>query len=169
MTFWPLIRLLPKETHFRFVSLAPIAAALSGLLVLASCASFVIIGLNLGIDFKGGTLIEVTTPGPAPLGQLRAALNGYTGGFADGFQKSGRSPAEVPPNWPEEVQEAQKDYAAKLDRMIVCCEVLEEVEETEGLDAETIQNARDNALFATAEHQRTLDVLLAAVWRSAQQ
>ena len=82
---------------------------------------------------------------------------------------SGRSPAEVPPNWPEEVQEAQKDYAAKLDRMIVCCEVLEEVEETEGLDAETIQNARDNALFATAEHQRTLDVLLAAVWRSAQQ
>jgi hypothetical protein len=85
------------------------------------------------------------------------------------YSVSGRSPAEVPPNWPDDVQEAQKDYAAKLDRMIVCCEVLEEVEETEGLDAETIQNARDNALFATAEHQRTLDALCAAVWRSAQQ
>ena len=96
-------------------------------------------------------------------------LSAHASRLADVLESfAGRSPAEVPPNWPEEVQEAQKDYAAKLDRMIVCCEVLEEVEETEGLDAETIQNARDNALFATAEHQRTLDVLLAAVWRSAQ-
>ena len=28
---WPLIRLLPKETHFKFVSLAPYAAVLSPL------------------------------------------------------------------------------------------------------------------------------------------
>ena len=72
--FWPLIRLLPKETHFKFVSFAPIAAVLSGLAVAASILSFVFVGLNLGTDFKGGTLIEVLTPGPAPLGQLRADL-----------------------------------------------------------------------------------------------
>jgi preprotein translocase subunit SecF len=71
---WPLIRLLPKETHFKFVSLAPFAAALSILAVAASCVSFFTIGLNLGTDFKGGTLIEVVTPGPAPLSQLRASL-----------------------------------------------------------------------------------------------
>jgi preprotein translocase subunit SecF len=71
---WPLIRNLPKETHFKFVSLAPFAAGLSALCVLASVFSFVTYGLNLGIDFKGGTLMEVQTPGPAPLGQLRAAL-----------------------------------------------------------------------------------------------
>jgi len=29
MMYWPLIRLLPKETHFKFVSFAPIAAVLS--------------------------------------------------------------------------------------------------------------------------------------------
>lgn len=73
--FWPLIRLLPKETHFNFVSLAPFAAALSALAVLGSIASFATIGLNLGTDFKGGTLIEVVTPGPAPLTQLRASLS----------------------------------------------------------------------------------------------
>jgi preprotein translocase subunit SecF len=71
---WPLIRLLPKETHFKFVSLAPFAAGVSALCVLAACASFFITGLNLGIDFKGGTLMEIQTRGPAPLGQLRAAL-----------------------------------------------------------------------------------------------
>ena len=116
--------------------------------------------------FSREELAKIIKPLLSPASDPRSADRLADAILAQGF--SGRSPAEVPPNWPEEVQEAQKDYAAKLDRMIVCCEVLEEVEETEGLDAETIQNARDNALFATAEHQRTLDVLLAAVWRSAQ-
>ncbi|MDR3511281.1 MAG: protein translocase subunit SecF [Caulobacteraceae bacterium] len=74
--YWPLIRLLPKETHFKFVSLAPFAAALSIIAVIAACVSFFTVGLNLGTDFKGGTLIEVLTPGPAPLSQLRETLNG---------------------------------------------------------------------------------------------
>src|ERR1700742_2193275 len=72
--FWPLIRLLPKETHFKFVSLAPFAAILAAIAVAASVFSFFTVGLNFGTDFKGGTLIEVVTPGPAPLGPLRASL-----------------------------------------------------------------------------------------------
>src|SRR5579862_8413504 len=72
--YWPLIRLLPKETHFRFVSFAPYAAALSALCVVASIVSFAVIGLNFGTDFRGGTQIAIQTPGPAPLGQLRVAL-----------------------------------------------------------------------------------------------
>ena len=72
--FWPLIRLLPKETHFRFVRYAPIAAVLSAIAVAASVACFVFVGLNFGTDFRGGTQIAVQTVGPAPLGELRAAL-----------------------------------------------------------------------------------------------
>jgi preprotein translocase subunit SecF len=71
---WPLIRLLPSETHFRFVRYAPYAAVLSAILVLIACGSFVFNGLNFGTDFRGGTQIEIQTPGPAPLSQLRAAL-----------------------------------------------------------------------------------------------
>ena len=74
MTFWPLIRLLPRETHFKFVSLAPFAAGLSALAVLASCVSLATLGLNLGVDFKGGTSLEVRTPGPAPLATIRADM-----------------------------------------------------------------------------------------------
>ena len=71
---WPLSRLLPHDTTFDFVKWAPIAAVLSALLIVGSVASFAIQGLNLSIDFTGGAQVEVTTPGPAPLGVLRATM-----------------------------------------------------------------------------------------------
>ena len=71
---WPLSRFLPHDTTFDFVRWAPVAAALSALLILGSIASFAVQGLNLGIDFTGGTQVEVSTAGPAPLAQLRAAM-----------------------------------------------------------------------------------------------
>ena len=43
---WPLIRLLPSETHFRFVRYAPYAAVRSAILVLIACGSFVFNGLD---------------------------------------------------------------------------------------------------------------------------
>src|SRR6185312_15031211 len=71
---WPLIRFLPSHTHIDFVRLAPFAAILSAIAILASCGSFFMQGLNLGIDFSGGTEIEVTMPTTAPIGQLRSAM-----------------------------------------------------------------------------------------------
>ena len=56
MHYWPLIRLLPRETHFKFVSFAPIAAVLSGIAVLASVASLVVFGLNLGVGHPGAAV-----------------------------------------------------------------------------------------------------------------
>src|ERR1700679_267929 len=74
MHFWPLIRILPRETHFKFVSLAPFAAVVSAIAVVASLVSLATLGLNLGVDFKGGTTLEIHTPGPANLPALRAQM-----------------------------------------------------------------------------------------------
>jgi len=50
--------------------------ALSLLLTIGSIVLFLVQGLNYGIDFSGGTLIEVRTQGPADLATMRSTLNG---------------------------------------------------------------------------------------------
>ena len=60
-----LIRFFPVETKFRFIRLRFAAFAISLALMIGSIAAFFAIGLNFGIDFRGGTLIEVQTEGPA--------------------------------------------------------------------------------------------------------
>ena len=82
MNFWPLIKVLPVRTHFRFVRLARLAAVISILAVIGSLALSLLPfkppcgGLECGIDFKGGTVMEISTaPKPVDLGKLRLALD----------------------------------------------------------------------------------------------
>ena len=82
MNFWPLIKVLPVRTHFRFVRLARLAAVISILAVIGSLALSLLPfkppcgGLECGIDFKGGTVMEISTaPKAVDLGKLRAALD----------------------------------------------------------------------------------------------
>ncbi|HWE99236.1 MAG TPA: protein translocase subunit SecD [Caulobacteraceae bacterium] len=73
---WPMIKLLPQKTHVRFVRLARVFATLSIIAVVATTIGFFKPGLNLGIDFKGGTVLEMQTPGRAvDLARVRGALN----------------------------------------------------------------------------------------------
>ena len=72
---WPLIRTLPAKTNLHFVGFARIAGILSVLAVIGSLALCFTEGLNLGIDFKGGTVLELsTTPRAVDLGVVRATL-----------------------------------------------------------------------------------------------
>ena len=75
---WPLIKLLPHDTKFPFVSLARLFATLSIIAVIATViGTFVYPGLNVGIDFKGGTVLELTTGAkPVDLAKVRGALTG---------------------------------------------------------------------------------------------
>ena len=71
---WPLTRLLPAETHFNFVRLAPFAAVLSALAIAGSIFCFFTLKLNLGVDFAGGNTIAVVAPGKIEPDVLRKAL-----------------------------------------------------------------------------------------------
>jgi preprotein translocase SecF subunit len=62
MRGWPLIKLLPQKTNFRFVKYAPIAGVISVILCVAAIVGCFYPGLNLGIDFRGGASMEVSKP-----------------------------------------------------------------------------------------------------------
>ena len=74
---WPLIKLLPKKTNVPFVSMARLFATLSILAVIATGVGTVWPGVNLGIDFKGGTVLEFNTGArTADLAKVRNAVSG---------------------------------------------------------------------------------------------
>ena len=70
------ITLIPDRTSFRFMRARFLGIAVSAVLSLGSVGLLVSPGLNYGIDFRGGTLVELQMPEPARLDALRGALGG---------------------------------------------------------------------------------------------
>jgi len=71
---------LNTRNHWSFVRWMPSMRWLSGALVLISLASLLFFGLNLGIDFTGGVLIEVHADQPIDQSQLQQVFlkNGFS-------------------------------------------------------------------------------------------
>jgi preprotein translocase subunit SecF len=70
-----LLRIVPDDTKFDFMRFRRISFPVSALMSILAISLYFFHGLNFGIDFKGGTLIEVQTKvGDADLGKMRATL-----------------------------------------------------------------------------------------------
>ena len=66
-----LLKLVPEGTNVPFVNARKLAYVLSALMILGSIGIYFSKGLNFGIDFKGGFLIEAHTEQTANLAELR--------------------------------------------------------------------------------------------------
>jgi preprotein translocase subunit SecF len=82
-----------KKTSIAFMPPRKRWYAISGALVLASVLLLAFRGLNLGIDFTGGVVLEVTFPQPANLDQVRTAL--ASKGYEDAVVQSFGTPRDV--------------------------------------------------------------------------
>ncbi|MBN8965202.1 MAG: protein translocase subunit SecF, partial [Rhizobiales bacterium] len=72
-----LLRIVPDDTKFDFMRFRRISFPVSAVLSILAFVLYFSHGLNFGIDFVGGTLMEVQSKsGPANLAQMRSTLNG---------------------------------------------------------------------------------------------
>jgi preprotein translocase subunit SecF len=75
------LTIIPDDTKIDFVGRRLWAFAIDGLLVVATIVSLYVQGLNLGIDFTGGVVIEASSEKTIDLGALREKLG--TLGFGE--------------------------------------------------------------------------------------
>ena len=72
------VRLVPQQTSFNFLAFRRIAFAVSSAGAVASVLLLFVFGLNFGIDFRGGILIETRSPAAADIGAMRSAVSGIS-------------------------------------------------------------------------------------------
>jgi preprotein translocase subunit SecF len=70
-----MLKIFKEEPKFKFINKRRYAFALSALIILGGVLMFFSRGFNMGIDFSGGTMIEVGFREPVSVPQLRALLD----------------------------------------------------------------------------------------------
>lgn len=119
------IRFIPDNCNFDFIGFRWVAYTFS---IVVTLGSFILIGtqgLNLGVDFTGGTVIEIVTPEKPDLQKLREHLNGLGLGTVS-IQEFGkpdnlliRMPEQKKsPDWKEGDGEPNKTAIAKVQENI---------------------------------------------------
>jgi preprotein translocase subunit SecF len=123
------LQLISKAPHFAFMAYRRVAAGISGVLIAVSVISVIALGLNFGMDFTGGLLLEVGHRSPADLTEVRGALEaaGYPNAQVQSFGSANdvliRLPAQAAAQDPDAVEEqlltalVARDASAELRRV----------------------------------------------------
>ena len=68
------LKLVPSTPDFEFVRYNRRAFVVSSVLIIGSLVAFLMQGLNFGIDFKGGILVEISSSEPVDISALRGRM-----------------------------------------------------------------------------------------------
>jgi len=91
--------MIQAETNFDFMAVRKALAVMSVVLVIASIVLLAVRGLNLGLEFTGGTLVEVGAPADIALPEVRESLvrEGFGEALVQYFGSSRDVMIRVPP------------------------------------------------------------------------
>ncbi len=118
------MRMFSKPTNYNFLGYRKITGVVSLLLVVASIVLIATRGLNFGIDFTGGVLVEVGYPEAVELNTVREILaaNGFDDAMAQHFGAADDVLIRLPPresekasDLSEQVYEALRSDGAAVD------------------------------------------------------
>ncbi len=87
------MELFKSTTHINFMKARKVAIAMSLLVLVLVIVSFFVRGLNLGVDFTGGVIAEVTYPQAVPTESVRNTLD--AAGFKDFTVQNFGSPTDI--------------------------------------------------------------------------
>jgi preprotein translocase SecF subunit len=108
------IRFVPDNTRFDFAGNRLYAFAFDGLLAIVTIVSLFVNGLNLGIDFTGGVVVEVSRNTPIDIAELREKMEKL--GFGEvALQSIGGDKSALIRVQPQEgVTNKEKEVAQKI-------------------------------------------------------
>lgn len=109
------MRFLDQKTNFDFMGKRKIAFVLSAVLIVISIVSLVTRDLNFGLDFTGGTLIEVSYPAAPEISDVRSNLS--NAGMDDAVVQTFGAATEIVVRIPPRDDEAESD--AELSTIVL--------------------------------------------------
>jgi preprotein translocase subunit SecF len=110
------MQLIKPNTKIDFLKLGLPMVILSVVLVLTSLALLTFRGLNFGLDFTGGTLIEVAYDRPAELDSIRDALEGA--GFDDAMVQRFDTARDIVVRLPSQGEQASAETSTEVLRAL---------------------------------------------------
>jgi preprotein translocase subunit SecF len=117
------IQFIPPNTRIPFMRFHKLMLGFSTSFLLLSIVLIAIDGLNFGIDFRGGVLLEVKTQGPADIASMRTTLNDLGAGDV-GLQEFGAPDTVL-------IRLSQQDGGERAQQ-----EVIERIKNTLGTNVE---------------------------------
>ncbi len=106
------MKFLNHKTHIDFMGRSKLALIFSTVLIIASITSLVVRGLNFGLDFTGGTLIEVGYPKAPVISDVRDNL--AAAGFESVVQTFGAATDIVVRIPPSENEESNAELSTRV-------------------------------------------------------
>ena len=106
------MKFLNRKTNIDFMSRSSVALIFSAILIIASITSLAVRGLNFGLDFTGGTLIEVGYPSAPDTTEVRENL--ANAGFDSVVQTFGAATDIVVRIPPSDVEESSAELSTRV-------------------------------------------------------
>ena len=156
----PRFRLVRDDTNIQFMRGRYAGLATSAVLSLLSLGLFFYPGLRLGIDFRGGVIMEVRTPGPADFNKLRAGLTA-AGIPQAGLQRFGTDDDVMIRLDPERDQNATEAAVSRVRQALEQSQPGTQILRTDAVGASVSQELFQNGLLALGI---SLGMILVYIW-----